>query len=173
MGKGCSLHSDPFEPRGLGPRGALPVICRVGPEAVPDIALIERESNSPPWSPRLFQQEFSSRCSEIHGARLNGALVGFIVVHTVLDEAHIVNFGVAASSRRRGVGRALLAAVLRELRDREVRWVTLEVRESNRIARGLYGSFGFFEVGLRRRYYTDNDEDGLILKVDLLNLQQA
>ena len=41
--------------------------------------------------------------------------------------------------------------------------VTLEVRLSNQAARGLYGKFGFRPVGIRPRYYSDNNEDALIM----------
>ena len=145
------------------------VVCRLSVASTGDIAVIESQCNRPPWSQDQFRKEFDNQCSRVYGARVAGALVGFLVVHVVHDEAHIVNFGVDPQMRGRGYGKALLVYVLRDLFDAPVKWVTLEVRSGNKVARGLYEGCGFNEVGLRERYYSDNQEDGVVLK---LNLQQ-
>lgn len=144
-----------------------PVICRLSKGAASELAVIEREANRPPWSADQFAQEFSNNFSAVFGVRHAGLLAGFLVVHTAADEAHIVNFGVRAEMRRRGLGRALLDAVVRDLHERAVRWVTLEVRRSNAPAQGLYFSRGFVEVGVRPRYYSDNNEDACVLKLNV------
>lgn len=145
------------------------VVCRLSEGSAAAIASIEVESNAPPWSEELFRREFQNACSRTYGARAGGELVGFLVCHVVHDEAHIMNFGLRRSERGQGYGRELLSAVLRDLFESTVHWVTLEVRRGNIVARGLYDSLGFLEVGMRERYYTDNQEDALVLK---LNLQQ-
>ena len=144
-----------------------PVIVRLSENSAADLARIELESNTPPWSAKLFAGEFEQKHSLVFGARAAGQLVGFLVVHFTWDEAHIVNFGILRSFRRQGVGRTLLDTVVCELNSRGVRWVTLEVRKSNVAAIGLYGSFGFSEVGLRERYYSDNQEDGLVMSLNI------
>lgn len=149
------------------PIGDSLALCRLSPASAADIAAIELESNSPPWTEALFLREFQHDFSTTFGARTGGQLVGFLVCHTVHDESHIMNFGVRASARGRGVGRALISYVLRELYQASIRWVTLEVRRSNRRARNLYDSLGFLEVGLRERYYTDNHEDALVMRLSL------
>ncbi|MBM4295331.1 MAG: GNAT family N-acetyltransferase, partial [Deltaproteobacteria bacterium] len=65
--------------------------------------------------------------------------------------------------RRRGVGRALLAEALRRAREEGAGAAWLEVRPSNTDALKLYESFGFMEVGVRPKYYGDNQEDALVL----------
>jgi ribosomal-protein-alanine N-acetyltransferase len=145
------------------------VICRLSEVSSADIARIELESNRPPWSERLFLNEFSNQCSLTFGARTDGELAGFVVVHAVIDEAHIVNFAVASRFRRRGVGRELLSYLLQDLFIRGVRWVTLEVRRSNEAARGLYENLGFQEVGVRQGYYPDNQEDALVMSLNLVH----
>lgn len=69
-----------------------PIICRLSRVSASDLAVIEQECNSPPWSARLFAQEFSNRCAFVYGARVEGQLAGFLVAHVVTDGAHIVNF---------------------------------------------------------------------------------
>ncbi len=90
-------------------------------------------------------------------------VVGFVGIWLLVDEAHIVTIAVRDSHRRRGVGELLLiAAIETALRERQS-VVTLECRVSNAAALRLYKKYGFEQVGLRRRYYSDNQEDGYIL----------
>jgi ribosomal-protein-alanine N-acetyltransferase len=145
------------------------VLCRLSVASAADIAQIEAESNAPPWSEQLFANEFQNECSRLYGARVSGRLVGFLVCHRIHDEAHIMNFGVARAARGFGYGRLLIEYSLRDLYEVSTRWVTLEVRSGNAVARKLYDSLGFLEVGVRESYYRDNQEDAVVLK---LNLQQ-
>jgi ribosomal-protein-alanine N-acetyltransferase len=93
-------------------------------------------------------------------------VVGFVGIWLLVDEAHIVTIAVRDSHRRRGVGELLLiAAIETALRERQP-VVTLECRVSNAVALRLYRKYGFEQVGLRRRYYSDNHEDGYILTAD-------
>jgi ribosomal-protein-alanine N-acetyltransferase len=116
-----------------------------------------------PWSREAFLTEFDNRTAIMLGARGGGALLGYIVVEHVVDEAHIMTFAVREHARRQGVGKALLLAAFEELEKIYVRRVTLEVRQSNAAAYHLYLKMGFEEVGRRPRYYSDNGEDALIL----------
>ena len=93
-------------------------------------------------------------------------VVGFVGIWLLVDEAHIVTIAVRDSHRRRGVGELLLiAAIETALRERQP-VVTLECRVSNAAALRLYRKYGFEQVGLRPRYYSDNHEDGYILTAD-------
>ena len=151
----------------MNERGARPVVCRLSKAAAADLAVIESESNTPPWPEKHFLQEFSNSFSHVFGARRDGVIAGFLVIHVAADEGHIVNFGVRKNFRGQGIGRALLEAVLRELHERAVRWVTLEVRRSNAVAQRLYNSVGFAEAGVRAKYYSDDGEDALVLKLNV------
>jgi ribosomal-protein-alanine N-acetyltransferase len=90
-------------------------------------------------------------------------IVGFVGVWMLPDEAHIVTIAVRESHRRRGVGEMLLLAAIDLAREKMQSLVTLEVRVSNTAAIQLYEKYGFEEVGLRPRYYSDNREDAYIL----------
>ena len=145
----------------------IPVVCELTKASVPELERIENESNRPPWSRRLFLQEFGNEYATVYGARVEGQLVGFLVAHVAVDECHIVNFGVSARYRGKGVGRSLLMSVLRDLHRRAVRWTSLEVRKSNDVAQALYGSIGFTEAGIRERYYSDDHEDAVVMNVSV------
>ena len=88
----------------------------------------------------------------------------------MLDEAEILNLGVAEAVRRQGIARALVRALLAQFSRQGVRTVFLEVRESNHPARGLYESFGFREVGRRSRYYQRPVEDAVVLRVEMVQV---
>lgn len=91
-------------------------------------------------------------------------LVGYVVGRSVLDEAEVLNVGVAVPARRHGVARALVQTLLAAFAGSGVRSVFLEVRESNRAARALYQSLGFRAVGRRPRYYRRPLEDAVVLR---------
>jgi len=82
---------------------------------------------------------------------------GFLNVWIVQDEMQIQDLAVASSSRRQGLGRALLEATMKEAREQGVSSASLEVRESNRVGREFYRALGFGEVGRRPRYYSDGE----------------
>jgi ribosomal-protein-alanine N-acetyltransferase len=90
-------------------------------------------------------------------------IVGFVGIWMLVDEAHIVTIAVRDSHRRRGVGELLLIAAIAAAQQERQSVVTLECRVSNAAALRLYKKYGLEQVGLRRRYYSDNQEDGYIL----------
>ena len=90
-------------------------------------------------------------------------VVGFVGIWLLVDEAHVVTIAVRDSHRRRGVGELLLIAAIEIAQEHGQGLVTLECRVSNAAALRLYEKYGFEQVGLHRRYYSDNQEDGYIL----------
>lgn len=90
-------------------------------------------------------------------------IVGFIGVWMLPDEAHIVTVAVRDGYRRHGIGEMLLISAIELAREQDQSLVTLEVRVSNTAAIELYRKYGFEEVGLRPRYYSDNKEDAYVL----------
>jgi ribosomal-protein-alanine N-acetyltransferase len=90
-------------------------------------------------------------------------IVGFLGVWMLPDEAHIVTVAVRETHRRQGIGELLVIAALEMARDRNQGLVTLECRVTNDAALALYAKYGFQQVGLRPRYYSDNHEDAYVL----------
>jgi ribosomal-protein-alanine N-acetyltransferase len=89
-----------------------------------------------------------------------GAVVAFVITWHVSDELHVLNVATRADRRRRGIGRAVLSEAIAYGRRSAVRHVLLEVRRSNRAAIAMYRALGFFAMGVRARYYPD-DEDAV------------
>jgi len=90
-------------------------------------------------------------------------VLGFIGVWLLVGEAHIVTVAVREAYRRMGIGERLLIAAVEIALAHDQEVVTLEVRKSNEAAQLLYEKYGFSRVGLRKRYYTDNGEDAVLM----------
>ena len=93
-------------------------------------------------------------------AREKDDVVGYILTWHVADELHVMNVATRADRRRRGIASALMREAVAYARDKQVKHVLLEVRRSNTAAIALYRAFGFFAMGVRARYYPD-DEDAV------------
>jgi len=100
-------------------------------------------------------------------AEEHGRVVGFLAASLVHDVVSFDSIVVAERARRQGIGRLLLAALRRYAAERGGALIELEVRESNARARGFYAALGFREVGRRRRYYSDPQEDAILLTATL------
>ncbi len=94
------------------------------------------------------------------------SIIGFAGLWLMVDEAHITTIAMHSDYRRRGLGEFLLVSLIDIAYSINARWVTLEVRVSNHNAQNLYRKYGFREAGLRHRYYSDNQEDALIMWTD-------
>lgn len=90
-------------------------------------------------------------------------IIGFAGMWMAFDEAHITTIGIEPAKRGIGLGELLLIAMVDEAIARGANWLTLEVRVSNVSAQSLYRKYGFTVHGSRRRYYSDNNEDALIM----------
>jgi [ribosomal protein S18]-alanine N-acetyltransferase len=98
------------------------------------------------------------------------AIIGLGGFWLMADEVHISTIAVHPDWRGLGLGEWLLFHLLEAGQDLGAEVATLEVRPSNQPALSLYYKYGFEEVGCRPRYYTDNNEDALILTTPNLTL---
>lgn len=135
---------------------------------LPGVLEIERISFPTPWSQQAFtyeitQNNFASYLVALH----QGQVAGYAGMWLVLDEAHITNVAVHPGHRGRKLGEILMIEMMRQAVLRGAARMTLEVRPSNAAARQLYKRLGFQEKGLRKKYYTDTNEDAIIMWLDL------
>lgn len=128
------------------------------------VAAIEAASNGRPWSRELFEEELVQQASRCFVAVIpHATVVGFGCLMTTGFETHVTNLAVDSQRRRQGIGRLLLARLIRESLALGVDAVTLEVRATNQGAQELYRGFGFAPGGIRPRYYADTGEDALVM----------
>lgn len=97
------------------------------------------------------------------------SIVGFAGLWLMVDEAHVTTIAMHPNHRRRGLGEYMLASLIEIAYDIGAKWVTLEVRVTNYNAQNLYRKYGFHEAGVRHRYYSDNQEDALIMWTEEIN----
>jgi ribosomal-protein-alanine N-acetyltransferase len=130
------------------------------------VAVIEQDSFADPWSERSFEELLRSPAAIFLVATLpdSETVFGYVVALAVADQAEILNLAVVVSARRHGLGGALLDAAIEAVSGRGAREIFLDVRESNKPARGLYESRGFTALGRRGRYYRNPVEDALVLR---------
>ncbi len=93
-------------------------------------------------------------------------IFGFAGFWIMDGEAHITNIAVWEKYHRQGMGESLLIALIDLATELDARFITLEVRASNTTAQSLYSKYGFTQVGVRRGYYSDNREDGVLMSLE-------
>ncbi len=158
---------------------------------VPTVAELEQVIFTLPWSANAFSYELRHNptaeywvlryapwmiknewplprsVKRLLGApRLDPSILGYGGFWLMLDEAHICTLGVRPECRGRGLGELLLAALIERALARQACVITLEVRVTNLVAQNLYHKYGFQVVGQRKRYYSDNGEDALIMTTE-------
>lgn len=135
---------------------------------IEELLKIEHESFTLPWTREAFQNEFSINQFAVYvGLEDDGKLIGYCGVWIIIDEAHITNVAILPEYRGRKLGETLMRKVMELAVEREVKTMTLEVRVSNDVAQSLYRKLGFQDGGIRKNYYTDNQEDALVMWVNL------
>lgn len=128
-----------------------------------------------PWTRKSYEFELESNPAseqwiiETWAEHQEWIIVAYTVCWQLGDELHVANLAVVPKYRRRGLGRRLLHHVLARAAEQGMRSATLEVRSGNQAAQILYTSFGFEVVGKRKRYYSNNHEDALLMQLPHLD----
>jgi [ribosomal protein S18]-alanine N-acetyltransferase len=130
---------------------------------------VEHKSFTLPWSRESFYNEIIKNQFAVYLVLEDeGRVIGYCGVWIVIDEAHITNIALLPEYRGRKLGEALLRKVIEVAIERGAKTMTLEVRMSNLIAQSLYRKLGFQGGAIRKRYYTDNQEDALVMWVNFI-----
>ena len=131
------------------------------------VAAIEAATFPTPWSKDSFRMELERNVAARYlVAEKAGEVIGYGGAWIILDESHITNIAIAESQRGHGYGRLLTETLMQYLANLGAAYATLEVRKSNIRAQNLYKSVGFIQLGVRKRYYEDNNEDALLMVCD-------
>lgn len=101
-----------------------------------------------------------------------GAIVGYAGMWLMVDEGHITTIAVRPDHRGKGLGELLIVGMFERALEIGARWVTLEVRVSNTVAQNLYRKYTFHAEGIRKGYYSDNNEDAVIMWSDDIRLPE-
>ena len=124
---------------------------------------IEKECFSAPWSRNGISEELDNKNAHFLAAVCDNRVLGYIGVHEVCGEAYIDNIAVRSEYRQLGLGEKLLIAAQEGAFSRKCEFISLEVRKSNSAALSLYEKLGYEKVGERKNFYTDPQEDAVIM----------
>ena len=138
-------------------------ITEMKPDHTAQVAALEKECFSEPWSEKSIAGELENELSLWLVAEEDGNVLGYVGSQTVLDETDMMNIAVHPDFRRRGIAGQLIGELISRLKVRGSRCLKLEVRASNSPAIALYTMLGFTQLGVRKNYYRNPKEDALIL----------
>lgn len=130
---------------------------------ISQVAEIERQIFSIPWSEKAFKDSMESDNTIYIVAKEDNNVTGYAGMYLSFEEGNITNVAVNPSSRRKGIGEKIVRDILNRAYEKGVRDVFLEVRETNSAAIALYEKIGFKEEGIRKNFYEKPKENALIM----------
>ncbi|GFI61066.1 ribosomal-protein-alanine acetyltransferase [Clostridiales bacterium] len=132
---------------------------------IDDVVAIEESCFHVPWTRADFEREIKENKMAIYFVAEddNGKAVGYAGMWHVVNEGHITNIAVLEAYRHKGIGSMLMDSIEKKANELEMIGITLEVRISNYNAQRLYTKYGFKPEGFRKKYYTDTNEDAIIM----------
>jgi ribosomal-protein-alanine N-acetyltransferase len=137
-------------------------------EDIDQVLNVEKQAFTLPWSREAFYNELNHNQYAVYLViEDEGKIAGYCGAWIVLDEAHITNIAILPEYRGLKLGETLLGKMMLLSQSRGVIRMTLEVRVTNTVAQSLYTKLGFQKGGIRKNYYTDNQEDAYVMWVDI------
>lgn len=135
---------------------------------IPAIVQIEQDAFETPWTEVAFRNELTNNLfAQYMVMEYKEQAIGYVGMWIIIDEAHITNIAILSPYRGQGLGKKLIYEIQRTAQFLGAQKMTLEVRVSNMRAQSLYRQFGFEDAGIRPGYYSDNNEDALIMWAEL------
>ena len=135
-----------------------------------DVLQIDKHSFPTPAKPEIFRYELEeNKMAEYHCLFEGDKIVGYDGFWVIGDEIHISTIAVHPGWRGKGLGELLLQNTLFIAQKNPITMVTLEVREGNKTAQSLYKKYQFQEVGVRKKYYRDTQEDAVLMTLSPLD----
>lgn len=128
-----------------------------------ELMVIENESFTMPWSRQSYESELQNQYATYLVCDFEGEVAAYAGMWTLFEEAHITNVAVGKKYRGQGMGRVLMLEEEKIARAKGAEQILLEVRVSNTAALEMYRGLGFVPTGVRKEYYTDNQEDALVM----------
>lgn len=137
-------------------------------EDIDDVLIVEENSFPNPWTRTAFVNEVEhNKFAHYLVLEIDGRIIGYCGLWVIVDEAHITNIAINPDFRGMKLGEQLLSHAIELAKMLGAVKMSLEVRVSNYQAQGLYSKYGFQIGGTRKNYYTDNQEDALVMWVVL------
>ena len=146
---------------------------RAVPADATGIARLEEEIFSDSWSYRDIQDLICTEGGMCFTALDGGEVIAYVIGRLIPPEGEIYRVAVASHKRQRGIGYRLLDYAVKTSKGHGLERLFLEVRSRNIPARNLYTAYGFKEIGTRKNYYKDPQDDAIIMlkahSADMIN----
>lgn len=142
---------------------SIPVLETMREEHLDRVMQIESACFSQPYSREIFEEELGLDIAHPKVVRLGKEVVGFIDYWIIRDEVHLINVAIDPLYQRRHLASFLMNHLENVVHERSIKKIFLDVRKSNEGAIRLYEKFGYKEIGLRKKYYSDNNEDAVVM----------
>lgn len=137
-------------------------------EDIDDVVEMEKICFTTPWTHDAFENELHENpYATYYVLELDDTIIGYCGLWVVIDEAHITNIAIRPEYRGKNLGDFLFNVVLNEAKDMGAIQLSLEVRVSNIVAQKMYRKYGLIPGGIRKNYYTDDQEDAVVMWVKL------
>lgn len=130
---------------------------------IPELLRIENMCFSEPWSENTFKNTIGNENTYFICARYESKLLGYIGMYWVLDEGYVYNLAVDKDFRGLKIATNLINELFKYSESIGLKFLSLEVRRSNEIAKCLYQKLGFKLLGVRKNFYTSPLEDAIIM----------
>lgn len=136
---------------------------------IDQVMLVELASFSSPWNEQIFKQELTqNQHAYYYIIEIDQKIIGYVGMWVVFDDAQITNIAILPGFRGQNLGEKLFRFALQQAIGLGATRLSLEVRVTNIVAQKLYRKFGLVPGGIRKNYYTDNQEDAIVMWVNLL-----
>ena len=144
---------------------------RLSHDDIDSIVLIEQQNSHNSWSKNQLIESILNPANLCYSISIKNQIIGYLMALPALDTADVLNISINKAYQRKGYGNKLLLYLIKELKDRMISQLILEVRVSNKNAIAFYLKHGFEEISLRKDYYMKNSkhpnqkEDGIIMRL--------
>ncbi|MBE6623405.1 MAG: ribosomal-protein-alanine N-acetyltransferase [Ruminococcaceae bacterium] len=143
------------------------VIKKAAPDDAYDLSLIETQCFSTPWSEKSLKEFINCDSSHVLTASVDDKTVGYIGMYYSFGEGDITNVAVMNNYRNMGIAKKLISELIELSKKTGISILRLEVRQSNIVAISLYKKFGFYEVGIRKNYYSHPKENAVLMDLNI------
>lgn len=130
---------------------------------IPSVAELDKNSLFESWSEKIYEESLKNKNYNILVAKLGSKIVGFISMYCAVDEGYICNIAVEKSHRKQGIGTSLISEIITYSQNKNLKFLTLEVRESNTETVKFYEKLGFEKLGVRKNFYLNPTENAVIM----------
>lgn len=130
---------------------------------IPQIMALEKESGLECWAQQNYEESLKNPDYNIQVVKFEDKIIGFLSMYSASDEGYICNIAVDKAHRNYGIGTVLVEKIIEYSKQKCLKFLSLEVRESNTVAIKFYEKLGFAKLGIRKNFYSNPTEHALIM----------